>query len=82
MPQERFGFIFRNRLAGYLISFVKFATNTALQEIRQRYVRSILRQDIGWHDKAEDGSLTTRLSLDTQMIQDGIGTHFKLGLSN
>ena len=36
-------------------------------------MRAILRQDIGWHDSAEDGSLTTRLALDTQLIQDGMG---------
>lgn len=28
-----------------------------------------MRQEIGWHDKAEDGSLTTRLALDTILIQ-------------
>lgn len=39
-------------------------------------MRAILRQDIGWHDMAEEGSLTTRLSLDVQLIQDGVGEKF------
>lgn len=36
-------------------------------------MKAIIRQDIGWHDKAEDGSLTTRLALDTMLIQEAIG---------
>lgn len=54
-----------------------FLNLTISQDIRQLYVKSILRQNIGWHDKSEEGSLTTRLALDTQMVQDGIGE--KLG---
>ncbi|KAI9271625.1 P-loop containing nucleoside triphosphate hydrolase protein [Phascolomyces articulosus] len=48
------------------------------KRIRQLYVHSILRQDMTWFDKAEEGSLTTRLATDTQMIQEGISE--KLGL--
>jgi ATP-binding cassette subfamily B (MDR/TAP) protein 1 len=40
------------------------------------YVHSILRQDMGWFDKAEEGSLTTRLAADTNLIQDGISEKF------
>ncbi|KAG2226169.1 hypothetical protein INT45_003314 [Circinella minor] len=43
-----------------------------VRRIRQRYVHAILRQDLGWFDKSEEGSLTTRLAADTQLIQDGI----------
>ncbi|KAI8149541.1 P-loop containing nucleoside triphosphate hydrolase protein [Fennellomyces sp. T-0311] len=42
------------------------------RRIRQSYVHAILRQDLGWFDKSEEGSLTTRLAADTQLIQDGI----------
>ncbi|KAI9276723.1 P-loop containing nucleoside triphosphate hydrolase protein [Phascolomyces articulosus] len=49
-----------------------------VKRIRQLYVHSILRQDMTWFDKAEEGSLTSRLATDTQMIQDGISE--KLGL--
>ncbi|KAI8331204.1 P-loop containing nucleoside triphosphate hydrolase protein [Chlamydoabsidia padenii] len=46
------------------------------RRIRLAYVHSILRQEMSWFDKAEEGSLTTRLSTDTQMIQDGISEKF------
>ncbi|KAH8547854.1 P-loop containing nucleoside triphosphate hydrolase protein [Umbelopsis sp. PMI_123] len=48
------------------------------RRIRQRYVHSILRQDMGWFDMSEEGSLTTRLASDTNMIQDGISEKFGL----
>ncbi|KAI9498235.1 P-loop containing nucleoside triphosphate hydrolase protein [Zychaea mexicana] len=48
------------------------------KRIRQLYVHSILRQDMAWFDKAEEGSLTTRLATDTQMVQEGISE--KLGM--
>jgi ATP-binding cassette subfamily B (MDR/TAP) protein 1 len=40
------------------------------------YVHSILRQDMTWFDRADDGSLTTRLAADTNIIQDGISEKF------
>ncbi|KAI9317560.1 putative ABC transporter protein [Dichotomocladium elegans] len=46
------------------------------REIRRLYMHAILRQDMEWFDKAEEGSLTTRLATDTQMIQDGISEKF------
>lgn len=42
-----------------------------VRRIRTMYVHAILRQDMGWFDKAEEGSLTTRLATDTQLIQEG-----------
>jgi ATP-binding cassette subfamily B (MDR/TAP) protein 1 len=33
---------------------------------------------MGWFDKAEDGSLNTRLQSDSQLIQDGISEKFGL----
>lgn len=42
-----------------------------VRRIRTLYVHAILRQDMGWFDKAEEGSLTTRLATDTQLIQEG-----------
>ncbi|KAI8374849.1 putative ABC transporter protein [Blakeslea trispora] len=43
-----------------------------VRRIRKLYVHAILRQEMTWFDKAEEGSLTTRLVTDTQLIQDGI----------
>ncbi|KAL0079202.1 P-loop containing nucleoside triphosphate hydrolase protein [Phycomyces blakesleeanus] len=51
------------------------------RRIRQMYVHAILRQDMAWFDKAGDGSLNTRLAVDTQMIQDGISEKFGLLVS-
>jgi ATP-binding cassette subfamily B (MDR/TAP) protein 1 len=48
------------------------------RRIRQMYVHAILRQDMAWFDKAEEGSLNTRLAADTQLIQDGISEKFGL----
>lgn len=48
------------------------------RRIRMLYVHAILRQEMGWFDKAEEGSLTTRLAADTQLIQDGISEKFGL----
>ncbi|KAI9311518.1 P-loop containing nucleoside triphosphate hydrolase protein [Dichotomocladium elegans] len=52
------------------------------RRIRQIYVHAILRQDLGWFDKAEEGSLTTRLAADTQLIQDGISEKFGVFLQS
>ncbi|CAO0789626.1 unnamed protein product [Mucor circinelloides] len=49
-----------------------------VRRIRTLYVHAILRQDMGWFDKAEEGSLTTRLATDTQLIQEGISEKFGL----
>ncbi|KAI9282201.1 P-loop containing nucleoside triphosphate hydrolase protein [Sporodiniella umbellata] len=49
-----------------------------VRRIRTMYVHAILRQDMAWFDKAEEGSLTTRLAADTQLVQDGISEKFGL----
>lgn len=49
-----------------------------VRRIRSLYVHAILRQEMGWFDKAEEGSLTTRLATDTQLIQDGVSEKFGL----
>ncbi|KAI8060793.1 putative ABC transporter protein [Gongronella butleri] len=48
------------------------------RRIRYMYLNAILRQEQGWFDAAEEGSLTTRLATDTQMIQDAISEKFGL----
>ncbi|KAI8071539.1 p-glycoprotein [Gongronella butleri] len=48
------------------------------RRIRMMYLHAILRQELAWFDKSEDGSLTTRLAADTQLIQDGISEKFGL----
>ncbi|OMH83420.1 Multidrug resistance protein 1, partial [Zancudomyces culisetae] len=40
--------------------------------MREAYYKSILSQEIEWFDAVESGSLTTRMSSDISLIQDGI----------
>ncbi|KAI9310815.1 P-loop containing nucleoside triphosphate hydrolase protein [Dichotomocladium elegans] len=61
--------------------WIMTAENQA-RRIRQAYVHAILCQDLGWFDKADEGSLTTRLAADTQLIQDGISEKFGYFLSS
>ncbi|KAI8344471.1 p-glycoprotein [Chlamydoabsidia padenii] len=48
------------------------------RRIRIKYLNSILRQEAAWFDKAGEGSLTTRLTTDAQLIQEGISEKFGL----
>ncbi|KAI5365024.1 Putative Type 1 protein exporter [Septoria linicola] len=48
-------------------------------KIRQHYLASILRQNIGYFDKLGAGEITTRITADTNLVQDGISE--KVGLT-
>lgn len=64
-------------VAAYISNAFWIATGEAqTRRIRALYVHSVLRQDMSWFDKADEGSLTTRLATDTQLIQDGISEKF------
>ncbi|KAJ8664037.1 hypothetical protein O0I10_000315 [Lichtheimia ornata] len=70
-------------LAAYIAQSTLIMTGESqARRIRELYVHSILRQDMGWFDKAEEGSLTTRLAADTQLIQDGISEKFGIFLQS
>ncbi|KAI9208123.1 P-loop containing nucleoside triphosphate hydrolase protein [Polychytrium aggregatum] len=59
--------------SGYLTQlFWVLSGENQTRRIRQLFVKSVLRQDVGWFDLAAEGSLTTRLAQDTALIQDGI----------
>lgn len=49
------------------------------QKIREHYLEAILRQNIGYYDKLGAGEVTTRITADTNLIQDGISE--KVGLT-
>ncbi|KAJ2184343.1 hypothetical protein EV181_004432 [Coemansia sp. RSA 532] len=51
------------------------AENQGLR-IRKLYYTSIMRQDIGWFDTVKPGELTTRITKDVNLIQDGVGEKF------
>lgn len=49
------------------------------QKIRERYLAAIMRQNIAYFDKLGAGEITTRITADTNLIQDGISE--KIGLT-
>ncbi|KAL6712815.1 GTPase-activating protein [Lecanora helva] len=48
-------------------------------KIREQYLAAILRQNIGFFDKLGAGEITTRITADTNLVQDGISE--KVGLT-
>ena len=51
------------------------------QKIREQYLKAILRQNIGFFDKLGAGEITTRITADTNLVQDGISEKIALTLS-
>lgn len=41
-------------------------------KVREEYLKAILRQNIGYFDKLGAGEVTTRITADTNLVQDGI----------
>ncbi|OMJ07536.1 Multidrug resistance protein 1A [Smittium culicis] len=65
----------------FAVSYLQNASFSVTSEkqilrIREEYYRSSLRQDMSWFDKVSTGDLTTRISSDVSVIQDGIGVKF------
>lgn len=51
------------------------------QKIREQYLAAILRQNIAYFDKLGAGEITTRITADTNLIQDGISEKVCLTLT-
>ena len=51
------------------------------RKIRQRYLDAILRQNVAFFDKLGAGEITTRITADTNLIQDGISEKVALSLA-
>jgi len=49
------------------------------QKIREQYLAAILRQNIAFFDKLGAGEITTRITADTNLVQDGLSQ--KIGLT-
>ena len=62
----------------FTLGFIHAGENVAA-EIRQKYLAAILRQNIAFFDKLGAGEITTRITADTNLIQDGISE--KVGLT-
>ncbi|KAJ1954440.1 hypothetical protein GGI12_005790, partial [Dipsacomyces acuminosporus] len=46
------------------------------KRVRETFYTSILRQDISWFDEVTTGELTSRISGDVNLLQDGVGEKF------
>lgn len=55
----------------YMFTWVMTGEKTS-RRIREAYLRSILRQNIGFFDKIGAGEVTTRITSDIHLIQEGI----------
>ncbi|KAK7204887.1 P-loop containing nucleoside triphosphate hydrolase protein [Myxozyma melibiosi] len=65
-------------LFAYFFTFVLIDRGEVLSaRIREKYLASVLRQNIAYFDRLGTGEITTRISSDTMIIQDGISE--KLG---
>ena len=51
------------------------------QKIREQYLAAILRQNIGFFDKLGAGEITTRITSDTNLVQDGISEKVALTIT-
>ena len=66
--------------AAYLqVSMWSMVGNNLAKEIRIRFFRAVLRQELAFHDATDTGKLTTHLSADTQAVQNGVSE--KIGQS-
>ncbi|CAG8514236.1 2992_t:CDS:2, partial [Diversispora eburnea] len=61
----------------YMAAWVYTGERIARQ-IRERYLRAILRQNIAYFDKIGAGEITTRITSDTHLVQDGISEKFAM----
>ncbi|EPY51355.1 leptomycin efflux transporter Pmd1 [Schizosaccharomyces cryophilus OY26] len=61
----------------YTISFI-ISGERISRRIRQQYLHAVLSQNIGYFDRLGAGEITTRITSDTNYIQDGLGE--KVGL--
>ncbi|KAK9762520.1 hypothetical protein K7432_011664 [Basidiobolus ranarum] len=59
----------------YMSTWV-YAGERQTRKIRESYLAAVLRQEIAWFDKFGAGEITTRITSDTNLIQDGISEKF------
>ncbi|GAA5829569.1 hypothetical protein JCM3766R1_001228 [Sporobolomyces carnicolor] len=54
------------------MGFWVYTGEVATRRIREKYLRAVLRQNVGWFDKIGAGELTTRIETDSHLIQEAI----------
>ncbi|KAM9308184.1 ATP-binding cassette sub-family B member 5-like [Gastrophryne carolinensis] len=61
-------------LCGYVqVSFWVLAAARQTKKMRQKFLHSVLSQEMAWFDVTQSGELNTRLTEDVNKINDGIG---------
>ncbi|KAK9687675.1 hypothetical protein K7432_014694 [Basidiobolus ranarum] len=60
---------------GYMCTWT-YAGERQTRKIRESYLAAVLRQDIAWFDHLGAGEVTTRITSDTHLVQDGISEKF------
>ncbi|KAG8944771.1 GTPase-activating protein [Tulasnella sp. 408] len=63
--------VYEPRLTPYRTCIV-YSGEVNSKRIREKYLRSVLRQDITFFDKLGAGEVTTRIQTDTHLVQQGI----------
>ncbi|KAI9294859.1 P-loop containing nucleoside triphosphate hydrolase protein [Neoconidiobolus thromboides FSU 785] len=56
----------------YMACYI-YVAERQIHRIREEYLRAVLHQNIAWFDDLGAGEVTTRITSDTNMVQDGIG---------
>ncbi|XP_055937185.1 ATP-dependent translocase ABCB1-like isoform X1 [Argiope bruennichi] len=64
-----------------MVSFFSMAAANQAFKIRCMFMKSVLRQDIGWFDTNQTGDFASRLTGDLSRIQDGIGEKVAMCIS-
>jgi ABC-type multidrug transport system fused ATPase/permease subunit len=55
----------------YMVTWIR-TSEIAAKRIRERYLKSILRQDVAFFDNVGAGEVATRIQTDTHLVQLGI----------
>ncbi|KAF0561083.1 P-loop containing nucleoside triphosphate hydrolase protein [Gigaspora margarita] len=74
-------------IAIFIATYISVATwvftgERIARQIRERYLRAILRQNIAYFDKYGTCEVTTRITTDIHLIQDGISEKASLAFQN
>lgn len=61
-----------------------FVGERITHRIRQKFLKSVLRQEIAWYDSHSGGagSVTTQIASDTLLVQDGVSEKFPMCFSH
>ncbi|GAA5960034.1 hypothetical protein JCM3765_006142 [Sporobolomyces pararoseus] len=54
------------------MGFWVYTGEVATRRIREKYLRAVLRQNVGWFDKVGSGEITGRIETDSHLIQEAI----------